>query len=539
MIYKRTLNLILIAILGVCFGLPCFGMGGQGQSSAAGKGVNPNMNLTGLPIVKQKETYAMAIQRHPLTLNNLPEKEAVKRSERDTNLQINWIEIPSPAWNERINIMFASGDLPDALCKPLEASFLQNLQQLVDLTDYIEPYSPKLSGFFKERPDVKSAVTLANGRIYSFPGGVEARWNIVDDSLFINKPWLDALKLSIPTTTNEFYSVLKAFKENDLNGNGNKNDEIPFSFCQAQITQSLKSMFGSFGVLDNLEHLQVINNVVTFTPARPEFLEALRYFNRLYSEGLVDEEAFSHSQQQYIAKGRGNPVIYGSVMANLVGDLVGESRLKDFVPVAPLKGPNGVQLWNRVRTGLGLNGFLITKNCKYPEVLVRWYDYIHSSFELMMLWQLGPLNMAWGYDSAGRWRNIMDNVPQGSAFQEYWMTVAVGPNGPQCMQIYDFNNVNTRSLEGDDNTLNKLASLSLSEPFINPFPIPPGLEDTKIIQDRAILFADIDTYVKNFIASSIINGITDAQWNEHLRNCERLNVTRYAQSYQSLYDRSR
>ena len=34
----------------------------------------------------------------------------------------------------------------------------------------------------------------------------------------------------MPTTTDEFAEVLRAFKDNDANGNGNPNDEIPLAF---------------------------------------------------------------------------------------------------------------------------------------------------------------------------------------------------------------------------------------------------------------------------------------------------------------------
>ena len=517
--------------------VPCFG-GGNSQNSVK-SGPNPNMNLTGLPIVKQKETYTFAYQRNNLSQNSMTDKEAVKRAERETNIQINWMEIPVAGWTERLNILFASSDLPDAIIRPVQDIMMQNLSQMADLTDLIDPYSPILSEFLNTRPDVRSMITAPDGRIYSFPGGVENLWSKTNDCLFINKTWLDALKLPVPSTTEEFYNTLKAFRDNDMNGNGNRNDEIPFSFCQANDPSSMKSMFGSFGILDNPEHLQVINGVVTFTPARPEFLEALRYFNKLYSENLIDPEAFSQSYQQYLAKGKESRMLYGSFIVNIHTDVCGGDRINDYIPVAPLKGPSGIQLWNRFRgAGLALTSFTITNKCRNPETLVRWYDYLHSSFEILMLWQLGPENYAWDRDSAGRWRNSMINVPQGSSFQEYWYTMSVGSTGPQCPQIFDFNNVNTRSLEGDDNTIGKLASQALQEAFLSDV-LPQGLEDPVVIQDRAIMFADIDTYIRNFIATSVMQGVTDAQWNEHLRNTERMNIPRYVQSYQALYDRSR
>jgi len=301
-------------------------------------------------------------------------------------------------------------------------------------------------------------------------------------------------------------------------------------------------MFGSFGVLDNAEHLQIMNGVVTYTPTRPEFLTALRYFNRLYSEGLMDAEGFSQSFQQYNAKGRAVPMLYGSFIHGEQANVIGANRLDDYTPVVPLKGPTGIQLWNQARsTGVTINGFAISTKCKNPDTLVRWYDYINSSLEMVLFWELGPRGVSWDWTYVNgnqMWKQLDGNIPAGSSWGEFRHTVGVGSNGPQCGEAQDRNNPIVRTIE-DANTLNKIASVALQEPFLVKEVLPFGLEDPAIIRDRAILYADIDSYVRNFIATSVMNGITDAQWNEHLRNTERLNIPAYVKTYQALYDRSK
>ena len=44
----------------------------------------------------------------------------------------------------------------------------------------------------------------------------------MSQKMFIYEPWLDALGLEMPTTTEEFYKVLVAFRDMDPNGNGKK-----------------------------------------------------------------------------------------------------------------------------------------------------------------------------------------------------------------------------------------------------------------------------------------------------------------------------
>ena len=75
---------------------------------------------------------------------------------------------------------------------------------------------------------MRQMVTNPDGHIYTLPGKKPLRPKGCDTP-FINKAWLDRLGLEMPTTVDEWYEVLKAFKEQDANGNGDPNDEIPLT----------------------------------------------------------------------------------------------------------------------------------------------------------------------------------------------------------------------------------------------------------------------------------------------------------------------
>ena len=532
---KKILLAGIAAVLCVLFTTPCFGSASQqsaGAPAGSGSGIDSNMNLTGLPIVNQKETYNILMARAVNSGNTMPEKEPVKKAEQDTNVIINWIEVPAANYQERLQIMMASGDFPDGFIGGGAPFLAQNFSILTDLTDLITKYSPNLTNYLKTRPDIRSNYIAPDGRMYTLPAGNENPDGATAEALYFNTAWLKQLNMPMPVTTDDFYTILKAFKDNDMNGNGDKNDEIPFAFCEANGQTRLGSMFGSFGTLDNTEHLMVKNDTVIFTPAMPEFLAALRYFNKLYSEGLMDPEGFSQSQQQYTAKGRQNPLVYGSFINYDRMNMVGNALIDNYIYSAPLKGPGGVQLWNRSRGIAGVfYGLSITKKCSSPEVLVRWYDYVNSSYQITREWEGGPEGFAWIWDSNGVWQRIDTNVPAGSSWGEYRHTLGVGTAGPQFGTMYS-------PPPSPDQMAEKGLSLQLQLPFL-PKAIPTGLEEAGVVQERSIWFADIDTYVKTFVASSIMNGITDDQWNAHLRNCDRLPVTKYVASYQDHYDKTR
>ena len=56
---------------------------------------------------------------------------------------------------------------------------------------------------------------MMDGKIWSLPKVAETGINLkMRDEWMINVKWLDELGLDMPTNTDEFYEVLKAFKDN-------------------------------------------------------------------------------------------------------------------------------------------------------------------------------------------------------------------------------------------------------------------------------------------------------------------------------------
>src|SRR5690606_16000187 len=112
--------------------------------------------------------------------------------------------------------------------------------------------------------------------------------------LWIYKPWLDALGLEMPTTTDELLAVYRAFKEQDPNGNGNA-DEIPLMSATdtwtgaAMNRGSLDPYFmGSF-LYNPGEPWLVLNEEgrVDFSANKDAWREGLKFLNQLYAEGLI------------------------------------------------------------------------------------------------------------------------------------------------------------------------------------------------------------------------------------------------------------
>lgn len=505
-------------------------------SGAQETGGNGNFNPEGLPIVKEKETFTIAVPQTS-TLKTAAEKQCVIETEEATNIHIEWIEIPASGWEEKINIMFSTDSLPDAILGDVDMS--RNFDQLVALDEYLEQYAPNVTAFFDTRDDYPNALRSPDGKVHTLPVGDESTHNIIDSHLWINQTWLDNLSLKMPETPEELKEVLIAFRDQDPNGNGKK-DEIPFTFQDSWgWGTSIENIFGPFGVLENGYHVITQDGKVTFSAKEQGYYEALAWLHDLYQEGLIDKDAFTLSADQYAARGASGDIL--GLVAGYRAEEAGITDESEYRALPVLKGKDGTQMIginNVTRAG----GFAISKSCKNPEALVRWYDYINSSLELAL---------KWGRGAEGVWWNILEEngeeIPQfltmdndvlaaNGGYQskaEYRNAESFSGKTPSLWRYeYDQKLVYDDKWPHDD----KLEAVREQTKF-GVVGLPAGmavsLENT---ERRSILMTDIDTYLKKFIADSVINGIDEGKWEEHLKTLESLKVDEYTQLCQEFVD---
>lgn len=65
---------------------------------------------------------------------------------------------------------------------------------------------------------------MTDGNMYTIPQYNESLINEFSTLLCIYKPWLDKLGMKVPETLEELEATLEAFKNNDVNGDGNAHD---------------------------------------------------------------------------------------------------------------------------------------------------------------------------------------------------------------------------------------------------------------------------------------------------------------------------
>ena len=127
-----------------------------------------------------------------------------------TNINLDIMAIPDDGYNERKNLTFASGQLPDFFfggrLTPSDEVTYGAQGFLIPLEDLIAQYAPNLQQILDENPDIRRSITAPDGHIYALPK-VTAGFGVYP-KLWINQPWLDAVGMAMPTSTEELHDVL-------------------------------------------------------------------------------------------------------------------------------------------------------------------------------------------------------------------------------------------------------------------------------------------------------------------------------------------
>ncbi|HBU83893.1 MAG TPA: ABC transporter substrate-binding protein [Paenibacillus sp.] len=501
----------------------------QSENSAA------SFNKTGLPIVNEPVSLKMVSPKAALA-PEYSQMEIFKKLEEQTNVKIEWENIPDTDFTEKKNLLLASGDLPDAFYGAGFSDYeLVNYGTdgtILPLEDLIDQYAPNLKALLERRPDIKSSITAPDGHIYGLPSWEEN--NLGTNPFFhvINKKWLDKLGLKMPQTLDEYTEALVAFKTQDPNGNG-KADEIPLSFMHMQWCMDIAGIFGAFGLPDNMEHRVVRDGKVIFTATQPEYKEALKYFNeKWYKQGLIDPESFTQDAAQYLAKGKTTTETLGSYIWWEVDEVVGTERSEDYALLSPLKGPDGDQSIGRGNGGgPGRGAFVITKENQNPEITMRWID---QQYEPYMAAQIhwGPLDVVFKKDENGKLVNLP--IPEGTSAGEFRQKVAPGAGGPGVITIEDLGKV----VDLEPRAQQRVKDLEkYYDPYMEEENYPSIFFEPEELDKINRIEPELIKYVNTQRGKFIVDGGVDEQWDSYVKNLDKMGLNELMEIYQKGLDR--
>ena len=159
---------------------------------------------------------------------------------------------------------------------------------LIPLNDLIKEYAPNIQALFNKYPALEAMCTSSDGNIYALAGWWGDINDYVPDYLYIRQDWLDNLGLEMAESVDELYDVRVALIEQDANGNGNPDDEIPMA-TKNGIKQLYYLMTG-FGYDTNSLWYTDDNGEVHYAAVEDQYKDMLAFLNKCYSEGLISDD---------------------------------------------------------------------------------------------------------------------------------------------------------------------------------------------------------------------------------------------------------
>lgn len=478
------------------------------------------------------------------------EKTLIKKMNEEMGVTIDWNCVAGDTLTEKKNLILNTGtDLPDAIMgatlTDYELITYGGSGLLISLEEYInEETMPNLMSVLKERPEVLATCTMPDGHIYSLPSISEMGFTYSDGNDYyigaipqftaINTDWLKAVNMEMPTTIDELHDVLVAFKEQDCNGNGDPDDEIPLSFMWGNWCAGMTTLFSAFGFTDyNDQHRAIDDGTVYYQATSENYKNAIAYFHQWYKEGLIDIEVFSQDASQYIAKGAAEDARLGVFTWWEIPEVVGYDRAAsyEYLPVlTDAAGNSGVNL-NEMGTTAHSN-FAVTKECTNPELILKWVDQLYDPINSMQA-IYGPIGEFFAEQPDENGVYTVKELAEGESEGELKSKLEI--YGPTRQLAEDFGTYYYME-ERAQKRLDDLNNFWFQ--YVTDFEYYPTvtytLEETETINEY---ISDILAYTSETSARWLTDGGIEEEWDTYTQTLDKMGLQKVIKAWQDAYDR--
>lgn len=495
------------------------------------------INGTGFPIVKDPLKMTFLTAKAPTTANNWNETMLWQEYAKMTNMNIDFQLVPFDAFTEKRNLALASGDYPDViyLARMSTDDLMKYGSQgvLIKLNDLIDKYAPNFKKLMDQYPEVKKAITMPDGNIYSFPNMLAPEFTSVrmGAKLWIKKEWLDALNMKEPTTTEEFYNYLKAVKNTDLNKNG-KPDEVPLGGTKLKdIIGHFKGFFGLMNRGTSHPNVDVdASGKLRFIPIDDRYKELLQYMNKLYAEGLIDKDILPNEKDANKFYAKGAEGVYGAVKITSPFTLMKQSG---YVGLGALQGPKGDKLYSEFRPAVnGAGAFVITDKNKNAAATVRWMDYFYGE-EGNKMFFMGFKDKSYieKPDGTLAYTDEITKNPQGLTLEQALVKYVTWPGGgyPGI--------VRQKYFSGAESLPESIDAAKKAEPNL-PKEVWPAFSYTDKESEQMIAMnTDLTNYIDEMTTKFVTGTTPFSEWDKYVAAIKKMKLDDYMKMYQAAYDR--
>lgn len=453
----------------------------------------------------------------------------VKEWQKQTGINI---EVKEAADDAALILNLSSGEYPDIVMMS-EGTYNGGLTAIVEdelainLLDYAE-YMPDYLNLINGVDDYRRYVTTAEGEMYFFSnffatdnGAVHWR------GMVMRQDFLDQLNMAVPTTNEEFYSLLVAMRDQlgcDIPLAGNWWKEVLFDdgFCSTE-----------YGLVNAAAYQK--DGVYHYGAYEAEYRELLRYVKRLYDEGLLDpnfQTTDEATSQASLLSGETGVHPTSCARINTISVRATDDNFK-LVAAGSLGGSDGTKAYfsqTDTLTPARVNAY-ITADCDQPELAVQLFNWIYTEYGAIVA-DFGPEGLCWTYNEEG--------VP---TFTEYMTHNESGLSLDQMLYVESMmNRPKVSSLAASEQRFpmqeqrDAMEIWHQTDSFTYLLPTY-SIADAEMSAEAANLWTDISTYMNESRVKFITGELNlEADFDAYLAQLKTMGMDRYIEIQQMALD---
>ena len=380
-----------------------------------------------LPIVSEPVTFTIW---HPTStdiasvLDNLGDSEYYKELEKRTGVHLEFTHPAIGQEQEALNLMIGSGDYPDIIQMDkgsywypggLDKAYSDGV--LIRLNDLVESDAPNLWKLINSDNELWKGSVTDSGNILGIytliPEMAQPPWI----GMVLRQDWLDDLNLEVPTTYDDWHTVLTAFKEEKgaiaplmVQNNGFS----PFDFFN-----------GGYGVG---QAFYQVDGTVKYGPIEDGCKDYVTMMSQWFSEGLIDPDFATKKDfipaTDYTTTGKAGAWYDIYILLSVRAIQSGSDTYKAAAAPSPAINEGDAVHFKNYNLLAGNTCWTVSSQCEDPETLIRWLDYLFSPD--------GSLLTSYGFE--GQTYELNDEGQP--AFTEFMYANPDGHSLSQMMALY-------------------------------------------------------------------------------------------------------
>ena len=465
--------------------------------------------------------------------SNLPVFQEI---EKNTGIKIIWEALPQDQFTTAMQARIAASPdtLPDIIRLPRGDPVKWGMEGIIiPLEDLIEQHAPNTVRLFTEYPSVQPLVTAPDGHLYFLPSLTPGQVTANPFTIHIRTDWLEKLGLEEPDTIDDWYQVLRAFKDGDPNGNG-RSDEIPFHGYRLSWLGRWGESWGLRLFVYSKGWSVDANDMVLYDYLDPKAREVYTWLRKLYAEGLLDPDLTVTGD---ISVARRTTDVTGAFFdfgakAIQWTNNIQKAGFPDahYKPMVPPEGPYGDRISET--GGMVSGGYAITKASKNPVLAIEWLDYVYAHPDANDLFMYGIEGKSYvREDGQIKFTDFVLDNPDGMGTFESLRSLGGWPNVPyvQTQEAYDLLNLEFPEV---------LEFTIKTRPYIvDAFPrVLPTSEES---EQLPAIMTDIDTFRDEFLSRFIIGAADEGEWDDFVQTLQGMGIDRARAIKQAQWDRFR